>query len=96
MVVHPDDLVLVNRRLPPIPGSVLRVYQKARNTDFGIVPRILGDPLHMGHNFADEGIALIRSFGSQEDHDLGNRYRDGVLAGIDGERVEEGVGGRGM
>jgi len=52
---------------------------------------------YTSHDFADEGVALTRSFMSWGGRNLENRDYGGPLLGIviNGERVEEGVRGDG-
>jgi hypothetical protein len=75
IAVGPGVLVPVNGHLPQVLGSILMLGadQKVCDFDCGVELRILEKLAHMGHNFANEVVALSRSFIAWGGYNLENR-----------------------
>ncbi len=96
MVMSFDILAPVDGHLPLMLGCTLRADQKVCGFNCGFEVRLLEKRAYTGHDFADEEVALGRSFVAWGDRNLENRYHNGVLVRIqiNGERVKGGVIGR--
>jgi hypothetical protein len=96
MAMGPDILIPTDGHLPPTLGSipVLRADQEVCDFDCGIEASSLEKLAYTGHDFADKGVALSRSFISWGCRSPENRDYGGVWVEIeiDGKRIKEGSG----
>jgi hypothetical protein len=88
---------LLQSRASVIDAGIHPRSRLVRDVNCGIEVRLVEKLAYTAHDFADEGVALGRSFMSWEGRNLENRDYDGVSVEteIDGERIKEGVSNRG-